>query len=157
MCVRVARDRQRIVVVHAAEGVLRTGVADRGAQRARHGVHPPPVGIGRQGIEVHDRIEQPGMRRQRPSRRCDHLLHARRCERTLQRRLADEAGGTGQQYTCHVDVRWEEYVILPVLRPEPCTASVTLPQRRAWPDDPEFRMPRHAIPCIPFCLRGIPR
>ncbi|MCY1374988.1 hypothetical protein D9M69_623660 [compost metagenome] len=98
----VARDRKWIVVIHAAECVLRARSADRRAQCAGHGIHAPPLDITGQRVEIHHRIEQFRVWREWSSRWRDHLMHLRGCQCELQGGLSDQAGRAGQQKTTHV-------------------------------------------------------
>ncbi|MBL0407284.1 hypothetical protein JKG68_25495 [Microvirga aerilata] len=57
------RDGERVVVIDPAERLLRAGLADRGSQGADHAIDSPPWRIGRQVLEIDQRVFELRMRR----------------------------------------------------------------------------------------------
>ena len=64
---------QRIVHIHFAESLVRTGLAHGCAQGADACIHIPPRRVGGQSVEVHQRIFKTVLRRQRLAGDCDYF------------------------------------------------------------------------------------
>ncbi|MNV10948.1 hypothetical protein D3C71_1014930 [compost metagenome] len=115
------RDRQRIAVVHLAEGLPRAGLLHRRTQRTDGSIHLPTLGSGRQGRKVHDRVQQPGIGlHERTSGRGDHRAAARVGQQPLQHLRPHQSGGSSQQYShaCScVLFQFKAALTLPIMEP----------------------------------------
>ena len=72
----------------------------RGAQAAHHGIRLPPIGLWK-CFEIHDGVQQLGVRCQRPPRGGHDLHHAGVGQGLRQHLLANEAGGTEDEQPPH--------------------------------------------------------
>ncbi len=89
-------DRQRVVVVDAAECIARTRGLHRRAQCADDRVGPPPGCIGGQRVEIHQGRIEVRMCGQGPPCGRDHVRDARIGQRTGEHVPAHETGRAGQ-------------------------------------------------------------
>ena len=88
-------------MIDEAEGGLRAGFFDRGAERANDTVNGPPRGIGGQGVEIDPRVCEFRVGRERVPGGGDEPGDARVGEGVGEDGLADEAGGAEEEEGFH--------------------------------------------------------